>query len=229
MSERYRTDYDGEFVIISNTIKDGKKHQEREWIDNPIENQHISGRAVVIGHGPSRYHTKLHGKFNLKNHIERHAGGHLARNRLQSYGTEGCWTELQCDFYVEFDAEKLKEIQQAKYSDRVSVYSHARNCINNPGEFYLVPYGQRGRSVAVAAWIACFDGHKEVFLLGVDGSNSEGTPDQTAIDHVNRVITTYPGVQFVYVSDGAEAPSDWRNNVNFTRWTYGKFVSLCDI
>ena len=66
-------------------------------------------------------------------------------------------------------------------------------------------------------------------MLGVDGSNSEGTPDQTAIDHVNRVITTYPGVQFVYVSDGAEAPSDWRNNVNFTRWTYGKFVSLCDI
>ena len=34
MSERYRTDYDGEFVIINNTIKDGKKHQEREWIRN---------------------------------------------------------------------------------------------------------------------------------------------------------------------------------------------------
>ena len=73
MPERYRTDYDGEFVIVSNTIKNGKKHQEREWIENPIENQHISGRAAVIGNGDSRYITKVHGKFNLKNNIEQHA------------------------------------------------------------------------------------------------------------------------------------------------------------
>ena len=73
MSERYRTEYDGEFVIINNTIKDGKKIQEREWIENPIENQHISGCAAVIGHGQSRRNTKLHGEFNLKNNIEKHA------------------------------------------------------------------------------------------------------------------------------------------------------------
>ena len=48
MPERYRTEYDGEFVITVNTIKNGEKHQEREWIDNPIENQHISGRAAVL-------------------------------------------------------------------------------------------------------------------------------------------------------------------------------------
>ena len=57
MSERYRTDYDGEFVITVNTITNGKKVQEREWIANPIENQHISGRAAVIGNGASRYNT----------------------------------------------------------------------------------------------------------------------------------------------------------------------------
>jgi hypothetical protein len=109
MSERYRTEYDGEFVIINNTIKDGKKIQEREWIENPIENQHISGCAAVIGHGQSRYHTIYNGKFNLKNNIEKHAGWHLGRKRLQSYGAEGCWQEMQCDFYIEYDKEKLKE------------------------------------------------------------------------------------------------------------------------
>jgi len=229
MSERYRTDYDGEFVIISNTIKDGKKHQEREWIDNPIVNQHISGRAAVIGHGHSRYNTKLHGKFDIHNHIARHAGGHLARKRLQSYGAEGCWKEMQCDFYVEFDPGKLKEILDVGYQDRCTVYSNARNCINTPGEFYLVPYGYRGRSIAVAAWLACFDGHKEIFLIGVDGTNANGDRDETSIANINNVITTYPGVQFIYISDAADAPSDWRENVNFDQWRYRKFVSLCDI
>ena len=41
MPERYRTDYDGEFVIVSNTIENGKKHQEREWIENPIKNNNL--------------------------------------------------------------------------------------------------------------------------------------------------------------------------------------------
>ena len=55
MPTRYRTEYDGEFVIVEHKISQGKKIQEREWIDNPIENQHISGRAAVIGGGSSRY------------------------------------------------------------------------------------------------------------------------------------------------------------------------------
>ena len=229
MSERYRTDYDGEFVIINNTIKDGKKIQEREWIENPIENQHISGCAAVIGHGQSRYHTIYNGKFNLKNNIEKHAGWHLGRKRLQSYGAEGCWQEMQCDFYIEYDKEKLKEIQEQKYSEKVTVYSNARNCISNPGEFYLVPYGQRGSSISVAAWLACFDGHKEVYLLGVDGTNENEDANQQKINELNKIITTYPGVQFIYVSDSKLAPDQWRQNRNFVQWKYGQFVSHCDI
>ena len=229
MSERYRTDYDGEFVIISNTIKDGKKHQEREWIDNPIENQHISGRAAVIGHGDSRYTTKLHGKFHLHNHIERHAGGHLSRKRLQSYGAEGCWEELKCDFYVEFDIPTLDKLVESNYTEKTSVYSNARNCITTPGEFYLVPYGQRGRSIAVATWLACFDGHKEIFLLGVDGTNIDGTPDDTAVNQINAIMESYPSVKFIHVSDNVVTPLTWRHNKNFATWKYSQFVSLCEI
>ena len=157
MSERYRTEYDGEFVIISNTIKDGKKVQEREWIENPIENQHISGRAVVIGNGQSR------------------------------------------------------------------------NCISTPGEFYLVPYGERGNSVSIAAWLACFDGHKEVYLVGVDGTNEDEGPSEKKISELANIMRTYPTVQFIYVSDGKLAPDQWRQNRNFVQWKYGQFVSHCDI
>jgi hypothetical protein len=229
MSERYRTDYDGEFVIISNTIKDGKKHQEREWIDNPIENQHISGRAAIIGHGHSRYNTKLQGKFDIYNHIARHSGGHLSRKRLQSYGSEGCWTEMQCDFFVEFDIPVLDELVKKQYTHKSSVYSNARNCITTPGEFFLVPYGFRGRSVVVAAWLACFDGHKEVYLLGVDGTDRNGEADNTSAVQLNNVMTAYPSVKFVHVSDNIAPPDLWRNNRNFAQWKYSQFVSLCDI
>lgn len=229
MPERYRTEYDGEFVIISNTIKDGKKVQEREWIENPIENQHISGRACVIGHGQSRFNTNYNGKFNLQTKIEQHAGWHLGRKRLQSYGSEGCWKEMQCDFYVEFDPEKLAEIREQKYSEKVSVYTNARNCISNPGEFYLVPYGERGNSVTIAAWLACFDGHKEVYLVGVDGTNEDEGINQKKINELATLMTTYSSVQFIYVSDGKFAPDQWRQNRNFDQWKYSQFVSHCDI
>lgn len=229
MPERYRTDYDGEFVIVSNTIKDGKKHQEREWIENPIENQHISGRAAVIGNGDSRYITKVHGKFNLKNNIERHAGWHLGRKRLQSYGSQGCWQEMQCDFYVEFDQGVLKQIQNEGYQKISSVYSNARNCIDNPGEFYLVPYGTRGKSIAVATWLACFDGHKEIFLLGADCRNANSEFDAQLVNEMNSVINQYASVKFVYVSDNIPPSDIWRENQNFSIWTYADFISFCDI
>jgi len=229
MLERYRTEYDGEFVIVENRVSGGKKYQQREWIDNPIENQHISGRAAVIGNGQSRYNTKFHGKLNLKTKIEEHSGWHLGRKRLQSYGSEGCWREMQCDFYVEFAQEKLEELKTEKYQERVSVYTHARNCIDDPGQYYLVPYGVRGKSIAVATWLACFDGHKEVFLLGVDALDNEDNPDEKVIRGMNAVFLDYPSVKFYYVSDGASAHGVWRKNLNFEQMSYAEFVSYCDI
>ena len=49
IQERYRQDYDGEFVLLQTSIRNGVKEQRREWMINPIQNQHVSGRAAVIG------------------------------------------------------------------------------------------------------------------------------------------------------------------------------------
>jgi len=229
MPERYRTEYDGEFVIVSNRVINGKKEQEREWIENPIENQHISGRAAVIGNGQSRYHTRYNGKLNLQYKIEQHKGWHLGRKRLQSYGTEGCWQEMQCDFYVEFDELKLAQLKEEKYQEKVTVYSNARNCINDPGEYYLVPYGVRGKSISVATWLACFDGHKEIFLIGADALDKEDMPDVKTVKEMNAVFETYSTTKFYYVSDGVSPHDMWRKNANFNHMSYAEFVSYCDI
>jgi len=61
IQERYRADYPGEFVVLKTRLENGQKVQEREWIPNPVENQHISSRAaVVIGTIVSK---------DIKNHI----------------------------------------------------------------------------------------------------------------------------------------------------------------
>ena len=229
MLERYRKEYDGEFVIVEHKISGGKKYQEREWIDNPIENQHISGRAAVIGNGASRYETKFNGKFNLKTKIEQHAGWHLGRKRLQSYGSQGCWQEMQCDFYVEFDRQKLLEIKSEKYQEKVAVYSNARNCIDDPGEFYLVPYGVRGKSITVATWLACFDGHKEIFLIGADACNTDGNADEQTVKEMNAVFDNYSTTKFYFISDFGNTHNLWRENTNFSQISYAEFISYCDI
>jgi len=49
ISERYRKDYTGEFIILNTAWSGGKKRTQREWMPNPVENHHISGRAACIG------------------------------------------------------------------------------------------------------------------------------------------------------------------------------------
>jgi hypothetical protein len=104
----------------------------------------------------------------------------------------------------------------------------------------------RGRTATVAAWLACFDGHKEIFLLGFDGQHCEGynnniyvpsdTEDKhrTIEDHkirqqMHELMTTYPGVDFYLVNNGESVYEEWRNCPNFQRMTYPQWVSYCDV
>lgn len=222
MQERYRKDYDGEFVILNTEYKDGKKIQHREWIENPIENEHISGRAVIIGNGSSRVDFPIH-------HLQGHKGGLLGRKRLQSYGTQGCWRELQTDFYVEVDSDELEKIKDSGYQEKVIVYTGTKNCIKYPGEFYLVPYNTKLQTIALATWIAAFDNHKEIFLIGVDGMDLNNVLRKKEIQDLTRVMSAYSSTNFIMVNDGKNIPDLWRNCVNFRLMDYQTFISNCDV
>lgn len=220
--QRFRTDYDGEFVVIDTVWKGGRKLQSREWIANPIVNQHISGRAVVIGNGDSQ-------RSDVTPRLEKHRGGLLGKKKLQTYGCHNSWTHMRLDFCVEYEQDALQKIAESNYNDNTVVYTTTRNCLRMPGQFYIIPYGVRLEPAALAAYLAAFDGHQEIFFVGVDGKHPDGTDDVATIRDVTAVIKSYPGVQFVFVTDGAYPPDAWRNNANAKWSNYKDFISYCDV
>ena len=237
MQELYRKDYDGEHVITGSTLVNGVRNTTREWIDNPIQNQHISGRAAIIASGESR------ARYDVTK-LQRHRGGLRGRKKLQTYGTGQLHNEMLLDFFITFDEKKLQECIDSGYTSRATVYTSAGRCLAFPEEFYLLPHSVKGQTAAVATWLACFDGHKEVFLLGFDGqtdlqyhnniySTTKKLPGTISYSKMIRQMLTifnaYPSVEFFHVNVDEPVPEEWLWCPNFKIMSYSEWVSYCDI
>lgn len=220
IEQRFRRDYPGEFVVIETRWRDGKKEQVREWIDNPIENQHISGRAAVIGSNVDRY------LFDYER-LQRHRGGLLGKKRLQTYAVGDVIRDMRVDFAVETEDAKLVSILDTGYQVNNVVYTTARNCIAHPGEFYLIPYNPRLDVVALPLYLAAFDGHDEVYCLGYNNDTTSGTKNFRG--DIAGVINAYPTVRFIFVGVEANIPVEWRQHTNVSCMTYRTWVSHCDV
>jgi hypothetical protein len=219
MQARYRTDYAGEFVILESKWAGGKKTETREWIPNPIENQHISGRAACIGSDIDRY------RFDYTR-LARHRGGLLSSKKLQTYGVGDIAQEMRLDFAVETNNAKLAAIMESGYQTDNVVYTTPRNCINHPGEFYLVPLRSNIVDLATIVYLAAFDGHKEIFLLGYHRETDGGRT--TWRQEVASVFAAYP-VDFYLVGEPSIMPPEWLNYANVRTMDYKDWISYCDI
>jgi hypothetical protein len=219
---RYRRDYDGEFVVLDTVFRGGKKIQRREYIANLIVNQHISNRAVIIGTGPSV-------RPAVVRLLAKHCGGLLGRKKLQTYAAEGVWQQMRLDFCVENDPSDLQRMIDSKYTEHTVVYTRAKNCLAMPGEFYIIPYGVRLNPTAQAVYLAAFDQHQEIFMVGLDGLTNTQAPDLQYISDLNQVFRAYAGTQFRLVTDGARPHDVWLQNHNVQEWDYKKFISYCDV
>ena len=220
MEARYRKDYDGEFVIANSHWTQAKNEQKREWIPNAIENHHISGRAAIIG---SRTDKEIFDYTRL----QKHRGGLLGKNRLQIYGSGDLWKDLKFDFHVTNDPNQLGQIQKAGYSDENIVFTSARYCLLNPGKFYLIPYFQTLDQLVQAVYLAAFDGHEEIFLLGYNNDTPAG--QSTWFEQLNAVFTAYSETSFILIGAESNMPDVWRNNSNVSCMDYRSWVSYCDI
>lgn len=223
MEARFRADYPGEFVVVNTIWEGGKRTEQREWIANPIENQHISGRAACIGSRDSRQ-PQLGFDYRV---LQRHRGGLLGSLKLQTYGTGEIAQDMRLDFAVDVDPKILQTLIENKYYEDNVVYTTARNCIDNPGDFYLIPQNPRLLMPALPVYLAAFDGHREIFLLGYSKQMVFDHPRW--FDNVNEVFEAYTGVKFWLVGEPTIMPDLWLENANVRTMTYREFISYCDI
>ena len=223
IEERYRSDYPGEFVILQTRVEDGKKVQDREWVPNPVENNHVSGRAAVLI-------DQIKSKNFKESHLERHAGGHLGKYKLQTYGIEKTWNLLKLDFAVINAIGELDKIIDKNYQETSAVYTNSANCIKRQGEFYLLPYNPKLPSTASAIYLAAFDEHSEIFICGVDEYGPDNYPNQKIINAVSEVFSCYRNTAFYFVTNKEKSlPEDWRRFKNVKAMNHSKFVSYCDL
>ena len=218
MLERYRTDYTGEHVLVKTVFKDGKKIQEREWVPNAVTNSHISNRAAVIGSDVDRT------LFDYSV-LERHQGGLLGTKRLQTYGSGDVIDHLKLNFYVNTDRARVDSLKS--YAATNIVYSSTAICLNNPGLFYLIPYAPGLDDLSHAVYLAAFDKHEEVFLIGYN--NDTPSINSNWINNLDRVIKTYKNTTFYVVAAESNIPINWIKNSNVKILTHRDFISHCDV
>lgn len=218
---RYRKDYVGEYVITSTNWRQGLKAQAKEWIPNSIINQHISGRAAVIGstNDFERFdHTRL----------QRHRGGLQGKKRLQTYGTRDIWRGMRLDFYVSTDQVELNKITAKDYQETTAVFTRAKFCLRHPGKFYLIPLAPPICDLAMPVYLSVFDGHREIFLLGYDRDLRAGRSDAWIRD-IDQIIKAYEACEFVLVGTESNMPDLLKTNRNVSCINHRSFITRCDI
>jgi len=220
MEARYRQDYPGEFVITHSKWAGGKKQETREWIENPIDNQHLSGRAAVIGSSDDR------DSFDYQR-LEKHRGGLLSSLKLQTYGTAKIALEMRLDFAVDIDFGNLQPLIDNKYVESNIVYTSAKNCLRQPGEFYLIPLNPHLCAEILPIYLAAFDGHNEIFLHGY--SRETNIRHQGWIDQVTSVINAYSGITFFIVGNELNMPDAWLECSNTKSMNFRNFITYCDV
>lgn len=207
----YRSNYAGESIISELTLAGGEWDPTVEYVPSAVTNIHTTTQAVAIGNGTSRQ------KFDL-GLITRHKGGIFGNNRLQSYGCNALYRDFTPNFLIATGDEIVKEIASSGYTNENIVYTNGGAILKYPGKFYLVPQNPYYDAGSLAAYMACFDGHKKVFLIGFDqdeagpsltnniyvGSNGYPAADvvqnsEFLVRSLSHVATTYPEIEFVRV------------------------------
>ena len=120
----------------------------------------------------------------------------------------------------------IDEIANSGYCDDHIVYANSEAIATYPGKFYLIPQDPHYTAGAIATYLAAFDGHKEIFILG---ANSDLTASNSSWqEQIGRVIDLYRSTQFVAVGNHGTIPEAWYNSSNFKSIDYKEFLSYCD-
>ena len=247
LKQLYRSNYAGENIVSQLTLIGGDWNPEVEFVPNQVFSTHTTTQAVVVGNGESRQ------DFNLQL-IGDHRGGLLAKDKLQTYGCNALYRDFTPDFLVAVGDEIIKEIANSGYTNDNIVYTNAGAVLDHPGKFYLVPQNASYDAGSLAAYMACFDGHTKVFLMGYDGydnhhqhagsnynnmykdtngylNNTENQNGKFLTTTLQNVVKTYSDVEFIRVMPESTSwiPEELEPLANFRQISYNDFTFEADL
>jgi hypothetical protein len=213
----------------------------------------ISDQAVVVGNGISANEFDL---TRILPYREITPWGQSTqwivkrdRKNFFTYGCNAIYRNYKLDFITSTGEGIIKEIAETALEKPEIIYTNAKYLEQYPGQFNFLPQNPNFNSGALAVYMAAFDGHKKIFLLGFDGiddpSNNynmfAGTSNYPPSDYLinesywvrslNTVMQVYSDTEFVRVcpTKNFRQPELWRNNLNYRQIDFRQFVLEADI
>ena len=233
----YTKDYEGEMISIALSWRDKNNPDKMTWVDKTIINDDHDGIAHVLGNGKSRL------KLNL-NFLHGQTGGSSVRGVGQSYGCNLLYKDFNPTFLISTNVNICKDIVDSGYTEDNIVYTNVKNILKNPDHFHLYPNIYTAHAGALALRLACAEGHKTIYLVGMEGyehptdniyvDTHPNYIEQTSYERTNekfvemniRIMQAYPDVAFYFVVDQLGTISQqykWCGNVKELR--FNEYIS----
>ena len=223
----YRKDYEGELVT------DGRKRSPERFHVKPRKLFYRTdklARAMVIGNGKSRLDPMFTKVFSSNS--KRSMPGYKI-----TYACNGAIWDLNCDYYVINNRLMMAHLPDKKIMPQLFL----------PWDMFLdykktqmIPYLRGLDAGSLALFLACFDGHKEIFLFGFDGFddvdntiylNRPGyeptTSRPNSFDNIHKLARIYTDVKFIKVG-GGKSNIHLLSLPNYQETNYKSFVKLGD-
>ena len=242
LNKLYRRGYTGEEIIAQRTLQDGNWTTVTEHVPSNVTNNQISNRAVVFGNGESRL------TFNTK-HVMDHKSGLLGADTLQTYACNAFYRDHTPDFLVCSDRRIAQELVTSNFTAANVVYTRVDIMLEFPNKFYLIPHDIYADAGTTALYLAAFDGHKRIYMLGFDGQESKVRNNNIYADtngydarassissskweeNQREIFNVYNDVDFVHVSETGRhrIPESWKYCSNLRRISYRDMVLEADL
>jgi hypothetical protein len=229
----YRTNYTGEEVNNNNGELVTYKVTPRPNVFIPP----FTNSAIILGNGRTRNHDSIKQllTINSKKLFESYKLVYACNRAIED--------EMNYDYYILKQRWFLTSVPENKASQ---IYLPYDIFLDYQDTYNMLPYISYFDAGASAAYLACFDGHKKVFLVGFDGDygtgfktiydGTDGYGDGTQpidysswADYLHRVMYIYSDVDFYRIQlDAAAPPQSWSNLTNFHNIGFREAILLGD-
>jgi hypothetical protein len=166
-----------------------------------------------------------------------------------TYGCNAIYRNYKLDFLTCTGEGIIKEIADTALEKPAVIYTNSKYLEQYPGKFNFLPQNPDFNAGAMAAYMAAFDGHKKVYMLGFDGIDSTnnnynmfaGTNNYPPLDYptnesfwvtsLSTVMGVYNDTEFIRVMPTAKfrQPEAWKYFLNYRQIDFRQFVLEADI